>query len=77
VRRKSGESRRFDSLIGLCHEDVTSRPSGTDSVVLINYYVQYLGDSRRCVPNRTLPTIVYILMCGFIRLPVNLRDRLG
>jgi hypothetical protein len=45
-----------------CHEDVTSRPLGTASVVLINYYVQYLGGSRRCVPNRTLLTTIYILV---------------
>jgi hypothetical protein len=45
-----------------CYEDVTSRPLGTDLVVLINYYVQYLGSSRRCVPNRTLLTTIYILV---------------
>jgi hypothetical protein len=56
-----------------CHEDVTSRPLGTDLAVLINYYVQYLGGSRRCVLNRTLPTTIYILMCGFVWLLVNLQ----
>jgi hypothetical protein len=65
------------SMAGRCHKDVTSRPLGTDWTVLINYYVQYLGVSGRCVPNRTLPTTIYILMCGFVRLPVNLRGRLG
>jgi hypothetical protein len=60
-------------VIGRCHEDVTSRPLGTALVVLINYYVQYLGGSRRCVLNRTLLTTIYILMCRFVQLPVNLR----
>jgi hypothetical protein len=45
-----------------CHEDVTSRPLGTNLAVLINYYMQYLGGLRRCVLNRTLLITIYILV---------------
>jgi hypothetical protein len=45
-----------------CYEDVISRPLGTNLVVLINYYMQYLGGLRRCVLNRTLLTTIYILV---------------
>jgi hypothetical protein len=28
-----------DTTLGMCYKDVTSRPLGTNQVVLINYYV--------------------------------------
>ena len=54
----------------------TSRVSllETSLEVLIDYYVQYLSRSRRCVPNRTLIATVYILIGRFVRLPGNYWD---